>query len=771
MSAFVLVISYILFCLLVYLSVLPVSQREVHFLHEDLILRRLHAHVSSRLGNSNESRVFYAQSLITPSLTALAAKSSNTSNNTGSSKSVGLESPGSVSPIRIEQSTAKSPSRSPSKSVARLQTSVTTTPALPSSSGSWTARSGVATSSAQQEQEQEKEHELSDDPIESYGSDHSDPEVGLVTVAPGDVVQVSTNTNVNPMAGSKRSSAIANANASTMSSARRSTSTKSSAVANPSKLVRVDFRNTHLEQYFGHFNKDASNATAAAADGAAATAVSLMPTGNGIDIGNGAASDADIGLFCGECISSAASGSGRKKRRLQSGSSSVSDSGTGSSSEVPSGLSYLAGGRCSCCGVERFDSAGNVASGAVHIASVQTQPRAMVKELTLTTSSYDSVQLLLRQIHDPRRRDTELENVIKQHVYVGPISSPHYCLVQVGTRLLLLDLFAVTLEFFYQCVIKQFECVPTFRLQTPVNIYDCILMVVSQPDFDQWGDFTCSSNGTDAAETDNMNMDIDTKVETSDPARVLLVTRQRKYAAFLVGALRRYRDLLEEYFHVGISTDSDASAVEMVSSDDNCGKNIGDYLVSMPALLAGAYFPSAELLPLFLYELSRCAAVGTTGTMETRHARDSTTPPAAYAACSTRDVGRSVSWSTEQACFVSIAECLASYYTNSILHTNPMDGNTAASAAVDTGGSGIDGEEPPSAAVSECVKSVLLPHLRAFYTPTVDYKMPAANPDNYFGKQRRMKLGTGSSSHVSIGGPRAIELTRLEQLYKIFERC
>ncbi|KAI0635254.1 DNA mismatch repair protein MutL [Trametes polyzona] len=186
-------------------------------------------------------------------------------------------------------------------------------------------------------------------------------------------------------------------------------------------------------------------------------------------------------------------------------------------------------------------------------------------------------QCYLKSIRDLRdavlkARHHQLSEILAKHTFVGVIDAARcLSLVQHGTRLYLLNHGALAAELFYQLGLRQFGDLPRIRLDPPPALRTLVALAV----------------------------DAEEGVGKSGLSKDAIVDR-------IVDALLARRDMLEEYFSLGFSSDG--------------------HVQTLPLLLRD-YTPNLDKLPLFLMRL-----------------------------------GPQVDWTDEQACFDSFLRELAYFY-------------------------------------------------------------------------------------------------------------
>ncbi|KAH9941321.1 DNA binding protein [Epithele typhae] len=231
-----------------------------------------------------------------------------------------------------------------------------------------------------------------------------------------------------------------------------------------------------------------------------------------------------------------------------------------------------------------LDSAGNHQAPATPSVSKDT---GIKESETILTS--------IRQLRaDVLKAHTALTEILNKHTFVGVVDIPRcLSLVQHGTRLYLLNHGALSAELFYQLGLRQFGNFSRIRLDPPPELRMLVALAVS----------------TEEAVSE-AHMDRDVIVD------------------HIVSILMSRRDMLQEYFNLGISEDG--------------------HVETLPLLLRD-YTPNLDKLPLFLMRL-----------------------------------GPQVDWTAEKECFESFLRELAYFYVpEPLLDTAPARSANGDAEALD----------------------------------------------------------------------------------------
>ncbi|KAI0372035.1 DNA mismatch repair protein MutL [Pilatotrama ljubarskyi] len=214
---------------------------------------------------------------------------------------------------------------------------------------------------------------------------------------------------------------------------------------------------------------------------------------------------------------------------------------------------------------------------------------------TIRDKEIKESQCYLKSIKDLRSavlktKHHQLSEILTRHTFVGVVDTARcLSLVQHGTRLYLLNHGALAAELFYQLGLRQFGDIPRIRLDPPPELRTLVALAI----------------------------DAEEGVEKSGMSKDDVVDR-------IVNVLAARRDMLQEYFSLGISADGHVETLPMLLRD---------------------YTPNLDKLPLFLMRL-----------------------------------GPQVDWTEEQACFETFLRELAHFYVPEPLlpeETSPEGGESA----------------------------------------------------------------------------------------------
>jgi DNA mismatch repair protein MLH1 len=189
--------------------------------------------------------------------------------------------------------------------------------------------------------------------------------------------------------------------------------------------------------------------------------------------------------------------------------------------------------------------------------------RKVLPAIKRTSYDYESVQTLLVQIESVR--SIGVKSILKKHTMVGIVNAK-YLLVQHGTKLLLLDHSLLSMHLFYQLALRRFGEMRSVSLSHPVTVREFVRCALDLPAV-QW------------AEEDGSKADIAEAVST------LLLSKA---------------PMLEKYFAIGIEA---VEREQEVGGRDSAQGGQDVLLVSVPEVLEG-YLPQPEGLPMFLLRLA-----------------------------------------------------------------------------------------------------------------------------------------------------------------------
>ncbi|KAL5036418.1 DNA mismatch repair protein Mlh1 [Batrachochytrium dendrobatidis] len=214
----------------------------------------------------------------------------------------------------------------------------------------------------------------------------------------------------------------------------------------------------------------------------------------------------------------------------------------------------------------RTDAAGNDETDM----SITSQKEVPIPDRQFVDVRLTSVLELRNEVIETEHKSvTEL---FHEHTFVGCVNDT-LALIQHHTKLYLINYQEISRELFYQLVLRGFSNFGSIHLDTPLSLTELALIALDEGDC--WDDSMLSKS------------DI---------------------AANVADTLCLQREMLQEYFSIGISL-------------DGC-------LVSLPVLMRGEYLPNLDYLPEFILRL-----------------------------------GGHVSWDAEKACFKSIAEEISVFYS------------------------------------------------------------------------------------------------------------
>ncbi|OJT01730.1 DNA mismatch repair protein Mlh1 [Trametes pubescens] len=222
----------------------------------------------------------------------------------------------------------------------------------------------------------------------------------------------------------------------------------------------------------------------------------------------------------------------------------------------------------------------------------------------------------------------ELSEILAKHTFVGIVDAPRcLSLVQHGTRLYLLNHGALAAELFYQLGLQQFGDLPRIRLDPAPGLRTLVALAV----------------------------DAEEGVAQSGMSKDAVVDR-------IVDMLLERRDMLQEYFSLGISADGRVETLPMLLRD---------------------YTPNLDKLPLFLMRL-----------------------------------GPQVDWTDEQACFDTFLRELASFYVpEPLLPDEARGAKPPADMDVDADADARAADAQTEKATQWQVQHVLFPAMARYLVP------------------------------------------------------
>ena len=686
------------------------TKKEVHFLHEELLLSRLHAGLTDVLLHANESRSFQVQTTLLPLPPAAATVEeplavvdqqgwdeplSQASSQGGQGSDFEMAAAPGGLPYRTDDDDDDIEDCYEDKDEQARSTQAHAGGARSTSRGggfsSFSNFSGSSNSGGS-----------------SYSGAQSKPRIGK---------------------GSIGSYGLSSSSSRATSATGTAPSTTATA---PSKLVRTDPTLVRINTVF----KPAASTTTAAGGGSVATESTPLPadsilTGRSASASVSAAAESAEACECPEPVFSLPTYSNTATDTITDGISTSNtaqnadgedgedgkDGGTAAPSEADSNIvgtsllnavpnvgtvtaSSIPGAfamNCLCCGkgarrgrkrphsdsasadaIDVADADLGVQSEQLGTGSGSSSMHQKLKPLQVTSCQFLSIRALLQRME--QEASSKLQQILKQHTLVGPVNSA-YSLLQHGTKLLMVDHERLLRCMFYQTAVKRFGEMERIELVTPVNILQFLTAAASAAvDLEVQMSATCSSNSN---EDNGGGGDGGGGDGSGSEARISAI------AGNALALLCDKAEMLDEYFRIRI--------------DPERGE-----LLSLPCLVEG-HRPLAPELPMFLLRL--CTEVN---------------------------------WLEEQPCFHSIATELARYYSK--LETTDVQSVSRDSKPLLHH---QPHQQPPqlpllTAGAAEMLESLLLPALRLYLT----------QPPRAFEADHTM-----------------VQVAALEQLYKVFERC
>ncbi|KAI0674398.1 DNA binding protein [Trametes maxima] len=252
-----------------------------------------------------------------------------------------------------------------------------------------------------------------------------------------------------------------------------------------------------------------------------------------------------------------------------------------------------------------------------------TPPTLRDREVKESQCYLRSVRVLRDAVQ--KARHNQLSEILTKHTFVGVVDAARcLSLVQHGTRLYLLNHGALAAELFYQLGLRQFGNLPRIRLDPPPGLRALVVLAL---------------DAEEGVEESGMS-----KADVADRITDILIAR---------------RDMLHEYFSLGISEDGRVETVPLLLRD---------------------YTPNLDKLPLFLMRL-----------------------------------GPQVDWSSEQACFDGFLRELALFYVPEPLL--PEDGIGLGKIGAGEDGDDADEEKQREKATLWQVQHVLFPAMARYLVP------------------------------------------------------
>jgi DNA mismatch repair ATPase MutL len=435
------------------------TKKEVRFLFEEEILVEIHKIFTKALQSSNQSRVFYNQSLLTASFVSADISSSSLNNRVIDATARGGKLRSVISSSdKGEEALLQTDSAMRKQVIDELSDSEL--------DGMIEPKISAKLIHAEEEEEWEEEESildnsksslkrkfsllasrsrspsLSNDEENSSGkenmSDDSNNDINLDSELSGHQTSSYRQLNTSSAAAAKTSSAH-------RVIASNHTSKPRSITVSANKLVRSDYRDQRIDRFFLPTNDCAIKSSSS---------------------------------FPSELLYSKQSDSDIREEELIPEALICQLIGVGSISKAPSYAQKLKQSHipdCPCCidissGIAAT-AAANMRPTTADIAQDNTLNYSIAADYRRTSCEYTSVRELIDEMD--RQMHGGLSELIKQHVYVGSINQS-YSLIQHQTSLYLVNHEQVARHLFYQLTLKRFQCLPRLTLATPILITDLI---------------------------------------------------------------------------------------------------------------------------------------------------------------------------------------------------------------------------------------------------------------------------------------------------------
>ena len=334
--------------------------------------------------------------------------------------------------------------------------------------------------------------------------------------------------------------------------------------------------------------------------------------------------------------------------------------------------------------------------------------RKLVK-FTETKCQYASIQALILELKNCRHEG--LEKILRNHTFVGIVDGT-YCSVQYGTKLLLLDYNILLYHLFYQLTLRKFGEMSRIILAKPVPIKEFVLSALDTPesgwkdvekDVEQELELELASKSDSTNERLPPPLNENNKDNGQEKNQIKLGKNSKDFFADrIVATLIKHSEMLQEYFKIGINKEG--------------------YLCTLPDLLGG-YIPGPLGLPMFLLRL----------VTETN-------------------------WEDEMICFRLIAKEIGYYYSSLPIYydvnDNDFDSDIDDESKVNDLKSSDNIDKNKKIKISELKTSNM-----KFEEIFSSLLFPA------------IRIHLIAPKQCATDGSTVVQLAALEQLFKIFERC